>query len=308
MIFFILALACSDKDPGPSTDDSAPEGDADTDTDTDTDTDSDADSDSDTDAYLSVKELPETASEVELSSCYSFDEVWKDRTVNPDCAGVAGKLWLYDFETGEPVDTAMVQLYAADTTSAEVEASDETNSNGRVAIEAAACEPRTLAVEASDDLVATISQHQVLLVEEDLNLVSFSAATVASLPELLEVTLDEEKGIVMGRVVGCQRDPVRYSQVLVRGSEGILAGVDVFYFRDKFPSKEPTFTGGDGYWIAVNVPPGVKTMEAWVWDGSGYALLGRSPAEVKPAGVTLTSIYTGHQSGVFVPASCITCE
>ena len=247
MLTLLLALACNGDDQKPGTDDSTAEADTDTDTDADTDTDTDADADADTDtdtdtdSHLTVFETPTTGSGTELSTCYGFDEGWKDRGVNPDCEGAAGKVWLTDFETGDAVEAVMVDMHAGDGTGTEIEASDETNANGRVNVDAASCRATTWVANAGEGMSKTITQHVLLQDEQDLDLVQMSQTTTSIIPSLLGVTVDEEKGIVMGRVMGCLRDPVQASQVFVRNGEGAIEGAEnVYYFVDNFPRPRPS--------------------------------------------------------------------
>jgi hypothetical protein len=126
---------------------------------------------------------------------------------------------------------------------------------------------------------------------------SFSISTMSELPTLVNVALDNTKGVV----VGSQRDCVEAelggvtARLTVDGSAYDSAS-DVFYYQDSGGSPAPSlaqkWTSGDGMFIALDLPPGnVTVTSGGRADAAGPLLkLGTALVPVRAGAVTVVPL------------------
>ncbi|MCO4744774.1 MAG: carboxypeptidase regulatory-like domain-containing protein [Proteobacteria bacterium] len=292
------------------------EGDTDADTDADTDTDADADTDADTDTdtgsiftwYVNTTEPP-----TGTHTCHTPGSSWLTQSV--DSARVDDFPFsgiVADFETEDPVSGATVELRLNDEVGGSADRSAVSGSNGELSLSVPSCLPLTYRVATDalqDETRVSYTVHQVFHLPNATiggSLNSLSTITYRLVPSLLGVSVDADKATVWGTVRDCAGQPYAGAQLLVRGSGGaVLEPVSTHYFRDRFPNRDQLETSADGHWLAANVPSGPVTIEAYVYNGSGYDLLGATEVTVVADAVMFSDITTGYGSGVVYPPSCL---
>jgi len=85
--------------------------------------------------------------------------------------------------------------------------------------------------------------------------ITVSRSTVQTIEALLGVTVSSQKGIVLGVVRDCKRQEVANASAGIVDSTGkVLAGAELFYFKNKFPTTrgDQSFTSADGYFTLIN--------------------------------------------------------
>jgi hypothetical protein len=221
-----------------------------------------------------------------------------------------------DFQEGDSVDEATVEFFFADAIFGAPEETLTTDANGVFNVEMNTCEPFTYRVTTDPVLEATkvtIESHDVLPnlgainpVSHELN--SVSSVTYALIPTLLGVSPDVAKGIVAGRAYDCGGDNIEGLQVVIDDGNGnIPMGVVAKYFIDDFPNRGQPHTSADGLWILMDVPVGNWVVSGYVADGlGGHSLVAQTELEVIADSINISSIYTGIEDGVKMPADCLT--
>jgi hypothetical protein len=221
-----------------------------------------------------------------------------------------------DFQEDGPVDEATVEFFFADAIFGAPDETITTDANGVFNVEMNTCEPFTSRITTDpllDATKVTIESHDVLPnmgainpVSHELN--SVSSSTYALIPTLLGVSPDVEKGIVAGRTYDCGGNNIEGLQVVIDdGSGNIPEDVIGKYFIDDFPSRSQPYTSADGLWVLIDVPVGNWTVRGYVADGSGgHLLVAQTELEVIADSINISSIYTGIEDGVKMPADCLT--
>ena len=223
-----------------------------------------------------------------------------------------------DFQEGDPVDEAKVELFFGDsiTASSPPDAVYESDPNGLFTGSVMACQPFTYRVstDAALELTkVTIESHDVMpnegptiAVSHELN--SVSSVTYALIPNLLGLSPDVTKGIVAGRAYDCKQENLQGLQVVVHdGAGNIPEGVVVKYFVDEFPSRAQASTSEDGLWIIMDVPEGTWTVDGYVADGAGgHSKVASTQLRVIADSINISSIYTGLSDGIKMPEKCLT--
>ena len=220
-----------------------------------------------------------------------------------------------DFQDDIPVDEARVEFFWADAIFGAPDAVVTADANGVFNVEMNTCEPFTYRVTTDSILDATkttIESHDVLPynavspVSHEVN--SVSSTTYALIPTLLGVSPDVTKGIVAGRAYDCEGNNLEGLQVVIDDGNGsIPAGVVAKYFIDDFPNRNQQYTSPDGLWILMDVPVGNWIVKGYVADGiGGHTLVAQTQLEVLADSINISSIYTGIEDGVKMPAACLT--
>jgi hypothetical protein len=218
-----------------------------------------------------------------------------------------------DFETGDGVPDAKVEIWNNDVVSGVANIEFTSDSSGNVSGTSIVCQPQTYKVTTDPDLAETketYEAHQMYgfaesLDGEDFN--SVSTTTYSIIPSLLGVSPDTDKGIVAGTCFDVNEDPIEGAQVVIVDAEGnIPESLVVKYFVDEFPNRNQPNTSPDGLWVAVNIPAGEWFAQMWVSDGAGgHKLLGASTLTVFADSINIGNIYTGYGDGVKYPESCL---
>ena len=74
----------------------------------------------------------------------------------------------------------------------------------------------------------------------------------------------------------------------------------------QFPSNHQNHTSEDGLWIAINVPAGKWTVEAYVSDGNGgHLLMGAKEMQVLEDSFSISHIDVGFGDWPKLPEACL---
>ena len=320
-LFFVLLAACVSTDDHESSDNDANtcvldcEGDADTDADSDTDADADSDSDSDADADQGRRFdhfVDTTDAYIGDTTCLGDDPPQPDEACH-EVMTVSGSV--RDFQDNDVVADADVAWWTDDDPSGAADAQSTTNSSGQFSLSAWACQPmavRTSTPPEWEQTVDTLRQHTVYGWESDGKIsvvaASFGESTARLIPALVGDAWDRASGLISGIVVDCAGDAVENAQIFVHDAGGDGASdMEVYYFDDDtLPAAhdDQPDSSDNGLWVAINVPPGEWTADAWGWDGGEYVLLGSTPLLATAGAATILEIVAGQDDGIDWPASC----
>ena len=221
-----------------------------------------------------------------------------------------------DFQEGDPVDEATVELFFGDSITDSSRRTSSTSPTQRLVhglVMASALHLPRQHRPRLELTKVTIESHDVMPNEgptiaasHELN--SVSSVTYALIPNLLGLSPDVTKGIVAGRAYDCDGQNLEGAQVVVHdGAGNIPEGVVVKYFVDEFPSRSQFSTSADGLWIIMDVPEGNWTVDGYVADGmGGHSLVASTQLRVLPDSINISSIYTGISDGIKMPEQCLT--
>jgi hypothetical protein len=239
---------------------------------------------------------------------------WLAQEIPDECvAEVPLESKVEDFESGDPVGSVTVELYLSDDVTADSDLTMVSDESGNISGTASTCTPTAYRTSTDDgETKITFQAHNVFgsgdVIDDALN--SVSEVTYRLIPSLLGITPDVDKGIVAGRAYDCADDEsLEGAQVVVKDADGnIPDDLVVRYFYDDFPNRNQEYTSADGLWVAINVPVGDWSVEAYVADGAGgHTQVGASQVYVYADSINISSIYTGYGDGVRYPASCEDC-
>ena len=216
-----------------------------------------------------------------------------------------------DFETDEPVEDAMVELFYGNTVYGAPDGSYTSDGAGAFTGSVPTCTPYAYRVSTDPDIgltKVTIKANQI----EDANasvaeFTSVSLDTYNVIPALLGVSPDVDKGIVAGTAYDCTGEKLEFSQVIVTDADGnIPDSLVVRYFIDDFPSRLQEWTSEDGLFVAINVPEGDWFVKMYVSDGNGgHIQMAQSPVKVFADSINISSVYTSRGDGVEYPSGCV---
>ena len=83
-----------------------------------------------------------------------------------------------------------------------------------------------------------------------------------------------------------------------------LAGQEVRYFVERFPSRDQRYTSADGLFVILNTPTDAAKVTAWVADGAGgHTWISQASVVVDAGGFSLVDLHTG-VSGPRMPDEC----
>lgn len=257
--------------------------------------------------YIDV-DVPYIASD---ETCFT-EGTWLDAPTLIDGATVDVTLngTVNDFESGDPVADASVELYFSDDINASADVTATADGNGGFSTTVPACTPigyKTYTPADWEQTKDTYEVHQVWGLEdpltEDVNSVSVSTSKI--IPAILGVEWTPGTGIIAGTAYDCTENKIEGAQVVVKDSSGNIADVDIFYFIDDFPNADQPYTSPDGLWVAVNVPTGTFNVEMYGFNGTDHTLLGITTLVIKADSVNISNIYMGRDDGIYYPDSCI---
>jgi hypothetical protein len=246
-------------------------------------------------------------------TCYD-GTTWLESVADPSCeATVPLTGAVENFEDGESVANATVELFYSDDVSTTADGAYVSDDNGALSGEIAVCQPiayRVTTDAALAETKPTMELHTVFDAAKavDTQFNSVSDVTYRLIPSLLGVSVDSDKGVLAGTAFDCNGDPVANAQVIVKDADGnIPESLIVKYFVAEFPNRDQQYTSDDGLWVAINVPVGTWSVEMYVSDGQGgHTLTGSTQLTVFADSINISNIYTGHPDGILVPESCQT--
>jgi hypothetical protein len=218
-----------------------------------------------------------------------------------------------DFQDEYGVQEATIEIWNVDAISGAPDVTMVSDSSGMVSgADVLVCQALTYKATTDpvlDDTKPTFEAHNVYAFtsgEVDDYFNSVSKATYQLIPSLLGVSVDPSKGTAAGTVYDMNGDPVQGAQVIVTSTSGDIAGDTVVkYFIERFPNREQPDTSEDGLWVAVNIPPGDWTIDAYVSDGAGsHLLMGRTTVTVFADSINIGNISVGYD-GIKYPDSCL---
>ena len=122
------------------------------------------------------------------------------------------------------------------------------------------------------------------------------------------VLTEDTADLAMSLILAVSRRIVEGAQVIVKMDGGYVAGQEVRYFVEDFPHREQPYTSEDGLWLAMQVPTGRATVEAYMVmeTGGEPQLMGSTSLDIFPDSINISSIYVGHDDGVLIDAECLT--
>jgi len=224
-----------------------------------------------------------------------------------------------DFQYGDGVAEAAVQLWADDNIQGGTPVATAADSAGNFTITGPACQPFAYGTSTPPEWQQTKDTYEVHQVygysesgSEDVEFNSVSEATSRLIPGLIGVEWDESTGIIAGTAYDCNENPIQYAQIFLHDANGnIPATGDIFYFSANGDTNLPTDkvsqpnTNTNGLWVAINVPAGTWTVEMWGWDGTQEVMLGATELQILAGSVNISNIYTGDDDGIYYPDSCL---
>ena len=246
-------------------------------------------------------------------ACWSPGDAWLMQ--NPDTDKQISETRTFtaeDFESGDIVDGATINVYEGNDVTVAADTTVVTDGNGNADVTVDSCTP--FAVQVSKDGTKNTYQNHVVLEtttdNDDGTMNSVADTTYTLIPSLLGVSIDDDKSVIAGAFYDCAGDPIENAQVVVRDADGnIPDSLVVNYFVNSFPSRDQAATSPDGLWIAMNIPEGDWTAEAYVSDGAGgHAIAGTATITNFADTIGIGSIYWGFDGGVWYPPSCLAAE
>jgi hypothetical protein len=266
------------------------------------------------DVFDEIINVTDTATGV--NDCFAPGDAWLTATADPACVQeVAFTGEVIDFESDNEVPEATVEIFNSDKVEGAADHSFTSDDNGQVAGTLTTCEPYSYKVttdnETADDptkitIAAHLTENPTALESVEFN--SVSDATYTVIQALLGISPDPANGVVAGAIYDCNEDPIEGAQVIVKMDGGYVAGQEVRYFVEDFPHREQPYTSEDGLWLAMQVPTGRATVEAYMVmeTGGEPQLMGSTSLDIFPDIINISSIYVGHDDGVLIDAECLT--
>jgi hypothetical protein len=268
-----------------------------------------------TDIFSEVITLTEETSGT--LTCYTPGEAWITETPDASCQDtVTASGVVEDFETEDGVEDATVEIFFSDSVSGSADSVVTSDGDGNFSgATVPTCTPFSYQTSTDPDLDATkvtIEAHQIFdpldkgETELDVTFNSVSSDTYAVIPALLGVSVDPELGIIAGTAYDCDGTELEGAQVIVRGADGEYAETQqVHYFVNDFPNRDQPYTSEDGLWVAINIPPGVVTVELWALSGGELVQIGATELEMYADVINISNIKIGYGDGVFYPTDCL---
>lgn len=255
-------------------------------------------------------------------SCYTPGDPWLTNSADPSCQAEQtfnsedGESIVEDFEEGDAVPDATLELWWSDSTSGASDQETTSNASGEVSGTLMTCTPFTYRTSTDADLeetVTTIQAHEIYAFKPDgkphsAQFYSVSTKTYNIIPALLGITPKPGYGIAAGTAYDCNGDPVEFVQVVTKDGDGnIVEDQVVQYFREDFPNRDQHWTSADGLWVIMNIPPGTFTVEMYGLNAAGeHDLLGTTILEVVGDSINIANAFYGFDGGVVYPESCQT--
>lgn len=246
----------------------------------------------------------------------------KVQNVDPSCQvdlSIDGEV--VDFQTGDSVPDATVQLWYSDSLSGSADVTTTAERDGNFSVTAPACTPIAYGTSTPPEWEETKDTYEVHQVfgysgdgssDEEFN--SVSEATSRLIPSLIGIEWDESTGIIAGTAYDCDVEPMQYVQVFLHDGNGTPPATgEVFYFSESGGTSLPTdkesqpYTNTNGLWVVINIPAGTWTVEAWGYDPTAatHVKLGTTVLQISAGSVNISNIYTGISDGIWYPGSCL---
>ncbi|MFN7142500.1 MAG: hypothetical protein ACK4YP_01890 [Myxococcota bacterium] len=227
-----------------------------------------------------------------------------------------------DFQTEDAVPDTTVQVWFNDDIFNTADVTTQADGDGNFSFDAPSCTPiayGTFTPPEWEETKDTYEVHQVFgyagdgSSDEIFN--SVSEATSRLIPSLIGIEWEEETtGIIAGTAYDCDIEPMQYVQIFLHDGNGTPPATgEVFYFSESGGTSLPTdkdsqpHSNTNGLWVAMNVPEGTWTVEAWGWDAgtSTHVKLGATVLQIAAGSVNISNIYTGISDGIWYPGSCL---
>ncbi len=279
---------------------------------TETGTDTDTDTNTTTGPTTFEDLVNTTDTPVGVLTCVPTDGTWLTQTVDTALQTSGPQtLTVLDFESDVPLAEATVDVWYGDDATGIPDASAVSDDAGEVSVTVPTCEPisyKTWTDPELDITRDTYEAHQIFApgAAFDGSLNSVSDLTYKIIPGLLGVPIQPGMGIIAGTVFGCDDEKVEHAEVVVKNADGTIPpDLRVKFFVNKFPNRDQQDTSPDGLWVAVNVPPGLVTAEAYTWNGTDHVVQGKTVVRSFPDSINIGNIYAGFDTGVKYPAECL---
>ncbi len=175
-----------------------------------------------------------------------------------------------------------------------------------------ACQPisYTTTRDGNDPARPTLVQHKVWDVADDplqydFRSVAVSTTNLITSPLFYGVEIEEGKGMLFGKAIGCNFEALVNAQIVIRDDEcRVDPDMLVGYTTNELPDVFARATTEDGFYFGINVPAGSWTVEMYRQIDDGFEFLGSTPATVEPDGVTLVDVFIGRTDGQVIPEAC----
>jgi hypothetical protein len=251
------------------------------------------------------------------ASCYTPGDPWL--TQSPDPAkqvSLPATVDLEDFEDGCCVPDVKADVWLSDDANTTADLTSlVSGADGKITgFDLPACTPityRTWTDPALDATKDTYEAHQVSADDGTGSVVtqfnSVSATTYDVVAAVLGVSIDADRSIIAGTVYGCDEEPIEAAQVIVVDDAGNRPdGLVIHYMVDEFPDRDQPWTSEDGLWVALDVPAGDWTIEAWGVVGGTLQQIGATKLRAEADSINISNIYVGYGDGVKYPDACLT--
>lgn len=260
--------------------------------------------------YIDVQAAPSG-----VLTCHTPGEDWLVQEVDEALQVVETHTYrVEDFEKETPVVDATVDIWLDDVAEGPPDASKQVDNSGLVSFDLPSCTPFSYRATTPPELGETIDTYEAHQVFPPLAANagpipynSVSETTYRVIPGLLGVDVNPGDSIIAGTAYDCAGEPIEGAQVVVRDASGeIPEDLVVKYFIENFPNRDQLHTSADGLWVAINVPPGTATVQAWVSDGAGgHLLIGETVLTSYADSINISNITTGYGDGVVYPEACL---
>jgi hypothetical protein len=238
------------------------------------------------------------------------DALGRDDLVDAACAQTATVAAdVVDHESSDPIADVPLEVFFGDDAEDDADVDTASDTDGVVSFDAPLCAPLSYRTTRTDeDARVTVGLHE-LLAPGDAPQFSFRSvreSTVGLIGFALGQELTAGTGIVFGKATGCDGDAaVDRVQVIVRDAdcqvpEGFAAG----YTTNRVPDAFLASTSEEGFFFAMNIPPGDWTLEGYVPDGDSFRLIAAAPIAIAADEITLADLALGRDDGLVVPPAC----
>lgn len=238
------------------------------------------------------------------------DALGREDLVDDACTGTTTiAADLVDHESSDPVADVPLAVFFGDDAAAEPDVEISSAADGVVSFDAPQCAPLSYRTARTDeDARVTTGMHE-LIAPGDAPQFSFRSvreSTVGLIGFALGQELTEGTGIVFGKATGCDGDAaVDRVQVLVRDADcKVPADFAAGYTTNRVPDAFLASTSAEGFFFAMNLPPGAWVLEGYVSDGDAFRLVAAAPITIAADEVTLADLAVGRDDGLVVPPGC----
>jgi hypothetical protein len=216
---------------------------------------------------------------------------------------------LVDHESSDPVADVEIEVFLANAATGDPDQTLTSDAEGKIAVDAKVCAPFAYRTDrGNDEARVTTKQHLILAPGDPLvhDFRSVRESSVGLIKTLLQQELTEGTGIVFGKAAGCDGDSaVDRVQVIVRDADcKVPPDYAAGYTSNRVPDVFLAATSTEGFFFAMNVPPGDWILEGYVQDGDSFRVVAQTPVTVSAEEVTLADLALGRDDGLVVPPGC----